>query len=297
MPEYAQAYDQLLESMPPSKMKIKLDQNSLDANLVPELFHGRARILANNLRNATQHDRALYEDRAAAELLRMQNGVSIGVRSREKHLKVRGGMTGSGTVYGLNISSVHIALADSFATALNVPLETAIEELRGLFDGDDTVHSFAEPIALEHWLKVTRDRWGIYPKLEWCRVSQHADHDWTGLPMRGWRVTSEAEARNDLVSAGILPDSPAYPSRAWRRAEPKQDMRYTVSTSRGWKAYHDFMRSFLEGVFLDADRYDLARKHFKELRAEWKQQGEEARRFMKARPPPEREDIIRRFYL
>ena len=114
-------YNQLLDAMSPSKLKIKLDQNSLDANLVPELFHGHARILANRLRRATHHDRELYEARAAAKLLRLQNGISSGVHSGKENIKVRGGMTGSGTVYGLNVSSVHIALSDSFSVAFNVP--------------------------------------------------------------------------------------------------------------------------------------------------------------------------------
>ena len=120
-------------------------------------------------------------------------------------MKVRGGMTGSGTVYGLNITALHISLADSLAVSHNIPLEAAIELLRGLFDGDDTVLAFETPVVLDRWFQCCKARWGLLPKLEWCKESLDPDHDWTGLPIRGWRVTSEAEVRGDLVKAGILP--------------------------------------------------------------------------------------------
>ena len=63
-------------------------------------------------------------------------------------------MTGSGTVYGLNISAVHIILADSLSVSDNIPPECAIERLKGIFDGDDTTHSFVHPISLERWFSA-----------------------------------------------------------------------------------------------------------------------------------------------
>ena len=107
--------------MPPSKHKLKLDQKALDANLVTPLLAGHSHLLAKNLVHCTDTDRDLYEQRCFAELKRMRHGLIRNVHTRKIHAKVRGGMSGSFTVYALNVTSVHIALADSLAVSRGAP--------------------------------------------------------------------------------------------------------------------------------------------------------------------------------
>ncbi|CAE7265657.1 unnamed protein product, partial [Symbiodinium microadriaticum] len=73
--------------------------------------------------------------------------------------------------------------------------------------------------------------------------------------------------------------------------------RYCVPTSRNWKSHHEAMRSHIESCFMDDARFKLATKHLRRLRAEWRTLGPEARRFLKARPVPDRNKVLRRFYL
>ena len=296
-PENAQAYNQLLDRIGPCRQKVKLDQHALDSNLVPELFHAHAHILSRNLVRATAHDRAVYEQRIIGELSRLQHGITVGIHSGIVHPKLKGGMTGSGTVYGLNITAVQVALTDSLAVSEGVSKQKAAEMLQGLFDGDDTIHGFKEPVSLERWFDICYQRWGIRPKLEWLRETDEPDTNWAGLPMRGWRVTSNEEIKPTLVKAGIFPDAPDFPSRGWVRNEAKLDMRYTVSTSRNWKSYHESLRSHAESCFMSPERFAMATKHLRQLRAEWRKLGPQARAFMKARPIPDRWKVVRRFYL
>ena len=283
--------------MGPSRQKIKLDQSALDSNLVPPLFDAHARLLALNLVNCTDADRTLYQARCSAELRRLQQGLSVGAHSAARHPKIRGGMTGSGTVYAVNVTAVRVALSDALSVALNIPIEHAIDLLEGGYDGDDSLHSFMTPVDLERWFSVCQARWGIRPKLEWSKETATPDCDWTGLPIRGWQVVPATQVQPILMKAGIHPDSPSYPSRAWVRATTRLDMRYCVPTSRNWKSHHEAMRSHIESCFMDDARFKLATKHLRRLRAEWRTLGPEARRFLKARPVPDRNKVLRRFYL
>lgn len=107
----------------------------------------------------------------------------------------------------------------------------------------------------------------------------------------------EQHVKNALVKAGLHPEGPNWPSLFWNKDSDKLDMRYTVSTARSWQSYHESMRSLLENIALSEERFDLALKHLKALRKEWKAKGPAARLFLKRRPIPVRNECIRRFYL
>lgn len=167
----------------------------------------------------------------------------------------------------------------------NIPIDTAVEMLRGLYDGDDTVHSFTEPVNTARWFAVCYERWGLFPKLEWERADETPTRNWLGLPMRGFQVVDEACVRNALISSGLHPDSPYWPSRFWAKDYSKADMRMTVSTSRGWKAYHEAMRAALDTFCLNEQRFSMAKRHLRMLAVSGVSYGPAARASMKAREP------------
>ena len=137
-----------------------------------------------------------------------------------------------------------------------------------------------------------RVRHDLILKVEWSKESADPDHNWIGLPMRGWRVVPEAMVKNSLVRAGLHPESPSWPQICWSKDYPKLDMRYTVSTARSWQSQHESMRSFLESVALSDERFQLASNHLRQLRREWRSKGPDARLFMKKRPIPNQHECV-----
>ena len=171
MPWYGPETKGLLMSMPASRQKVKLDQSSFDARLRPANARAHAKLLASNLANASREQKHRYEEWIYADLVRQQVGAFQSIRSGQMHTQITGGLTGGGTVYGYHVTSAHAALINSLAFSENLPYKQAADLLKGLVDGEDSVHAFETPIDLERLQHFMRVRHDLISKIEWSKDS------------------------------------------------------------------------------------------------------------------------------